>query len=255
MEPNDLVFPDTVLVTGAAGAIGSALCRVLLGRGVKVIGTDREASPSGDEKKLVWVPADLENADDRARIVRAVRERSRGSLGIVHNASFVGDSELEGWVGPFESQSTKTWNRALDVSLTAAFEMTRELSSTLKENPGSSIVHVSSIYASVGPDWSLYSDTSMGNPVAYGVAKAGLEQLTRWLATDLAPNARVNAVSPGGLLRKQHQAFVDRYVSKVPLGRMASEADVVGSVLFLLSNQSAYITGQVITVDGGYTIT
>lgn len=255
MEPSELVFPDAVLVTGAAGAVGTALWRVLLDRGVKVIGTDRDASPLSEIENLVWVMADLENPADRVKIVRAVREESRGSLGIVHNASFVGDSDLLGWIGPLESQSTETWNRALDVSLTAAFEVTRELSSMLRENPGSSIVHVSSIYASKGPDWRLYNHTSMGNPVAYGVAKAGLEQLTRWLATDLAPNVRVNAVSPGGLLRNQPSNFVDRYLDKVPLGRMASEADVVGSVLFLLSNQSAYITGQVITVDGGYTIT
>lgn len=255
MKPSELVFPDAVMVTGAAGAVGSALCRALLERGVKVIGTDRVTSPLGERENLLWVMADLENPDDRAKIVAAVRKGSRGSLGIVHNASFVGDSQLEGWVGPLEAQSTKTWNRALDVSLTAAFEMTRDLSSMLKENPGSSIVHVSSIYASLGPDWLLYDETSMGNPVAYGVAKAGLEQLTRWLATDLAPNVRVNAVSPGGLLRNQPQVFLDRYLGKVPLGRMASEEDAVGAVLFLLSNQSAYITGQVITVDGGYTIT
>lgn len=94
----------------------------------------------------------------------------------------------------------------------------------------------------------------MGNPAAYGVAKAGVEQLTRWLATALAPNARVNAVAPGGLRRGQPQSFVERYQNKVPLRRMGTESDVVDSILFLLSSQSAYVTGQVLVVDGGYSI-
>ena len=92
----------------------------------------------------------------------------------------------------------------------------------------------------------------MGNPAAYGVAKAGMEQLTRWLATSLSPNVRVNAVAPGGLKRDQPQDFVERYEAKVLLGRMGSETDVVDSVLFLLSSQSAYVTGQVLVVDGGF---
>lgn len=252
MEPPNPSFPDLVLVTGAAGAVGSSLCKALFERGVKVIGTDRPGLPYSEVGAQTWVEADLEISADRKKVILAIENLSKGSLGIVHNASFVGDSALEGWIGPLESQSTKTWNRAIEVSLTAAFEMTRELSSKLKENPGSSIVHVSSIYASLGPDWNLYSGTHMGNPAAYGVAKAGLEQLARWLASTLAPNVRVNAVAPGGVFRGQPRKFVDNYVSRVPLGRMATETDLVGAIMFLLSNDSAYITGQVLTVDGGY---
>jgi NAD(P)-dependent dehydrogenase (short-subunit alcohol dehydrogenase family) len=257
MRARPIEFPETVLVTGAAGAVGSALCEALVAHGIFVIATDRQepvSPPASEGGGVTWVHADLEQQEDRHRLVQQVHSLSSGSLGIVHNASFVGSTELDGWVGPLESQSSETWNRALEVSLTAAFSITRDLSERLRGFPGSSIVHVSSIYSSLAPDWSLYEGTGMGNPAAYGVAKAGMEQLTRWLATSLSPNVRVNAVAPGGLKRDQPQDFVERYEAKVPLGRMGSETDVVDSVLFLLSSQSAYITGQVLVVDGGYSV-
>ena len=255
MGVRSVEFPDVVVVTGAAGALGSALCEALVAHDVRVIATDREQSSEPHtpaREGISWIIADLEQVEDRARLVEDIRTGASGSLGIVHNASFVGSSELEGWSGPLMSQSSETWNRALEVSLTAAFSITRDLTDLLSNRPGSAIVHVSSIYSSLAPDWSLYEGTDLGNPAAYGVAKAGVEQLTRWLATSLAPNVRVNAVAPGGLQRGQPQSFVERYETKVPLGRMGTETDVVDSILFLLSSQSTYVTGQVLVVDGGY---
>ena len=244
-------------MTGAAGAVGSRLCDALVSHGISVIATDQSEEPSfssAEAALVTWVQADLEIAGDRDRLVHEVRSLCTGSLGVVHNASFVGTSELSGWSGPLESQTSDTWNRAIEVSLTAPFSLTRDLSDRLCRSPGSAVVHLSSIYSSLAPDWSLYAGTLMGNPAAYGVAKAGVEQLTRWLATCLAPNVRVNAVAPGGLERNQPQNFIDRYIAKVPLGRMGFEVEVVDVVLFLLSSQSSYITGQTIVVDGGYSI-
>ena len=92
----------------------------------------------------------------------------------------------------------------------------------------------------------------MGNPAAYAASKGGLLQLTRWLATTLAPDVRVNAVSPGGIFRGQPQAFVERYTSRTPLGRMASEHDLRGAIAYLASDLSSYVTGQNLAVDGGW---
>ena len=257
MAGEHVTFPELVVVTGAAGVLGTALCDALTARGVAVVATDKhqpDSLPAG-AGQITWLQADLEQAESRAQLVDGIRSLATGSLGIIHNASFVGDSDLEGWVGPLESQSSDTWNRVLEVGLTAAFGITRDLAQELRAKPGSAVVHVSSIYSALGPDWSLYEGTKLGNPAAYGVAKAGSEQLTRWMASSLAPYARVNAVAPGGLKRNQPQEFVERYEAKVPLGRMGNETDVVNSVLFLLSSQSSYITGQVLVVDGGYSIT
>jgi len=257
MDHNAWDFPDVVLVTGASGAVGLKLCEALVTHGISVVATDQSESPRSvmvATNGMTWVNANLEKPEDRQQLVEQVRLASIGSLGIVHNASFVAESHKEGWVGPLEDQSTVLWNRALEVGLTAPFAITRDLLAELKAFPNSSVVHVSSIYSSLGPDWHLYESTAMGNPVAYGVAKAGLEQMTRWMAATLAPEVRVNAVAPGGLLRNQPAEFIKRYEGKVPLGRMGSEKEVADLILFLLSSRASYITGQTIVVDGGYSI-
>ena len=91
----------------------------------------------------------------------------------------------------------------------------------------------------------------MANPAAYGVSKAGLVQLTKYLATSLAPNVRANAISLGGVERGQPKIFKKRYINKTPLRRMATEEDLIGAVAFLASDMSSYVTGQTLTVDGG----
>ena len=92
----------------------------------------------------------------------------------------------------------------------------------------------------------------MSNPAAYGASKGGVIQFTRWLSTTIAPNIRVNAISPGGVYRKQPEVFVQRYEAKTPLDRMASEDDFRGVVAYLASDMSKYMTGQNLFVDGGW---
>lgn len=92
----------------------------------------------------------------------------------------------------------------------------------------------------------------MSNPAAYSASKGGLIQFTRWLATTIAPDIRVNAISPGGIFRNQPEVFVKRYEAKTPLGRMATEDDFRGVVAFLASDMSRYVTGQNLVMDGGW---
>ena len=92
------------------------------------------------------------------------------------------------------------------------------------------------------------------SPAAYAASKGGLIQLTRYLSTYLAPDIRVNAISPGGIYRNQCESFVEKYVAQTPLKRMGTEEDIKGAALFLASELSAYITGQNIIVDGGWSV-
>jgi NAD(P)-dependent dehydrogenase (short-subunit alcohol dehydrogenase family) len=140
----------------------------------------------------------------------------------------------------------------MEVNLTAVFDLSKGLSTLLKESKSGSIVNIASIYGMYGPDWSLYQGTSMSNPAAYAASKGGLIQLTRWLATTVSPEVRVNAVSPGGIFRGQPEEFVKRYEARTPLGRMASEEDFRGAIAYLTSDLSRFVTGQVLNVDGGW---
>jgi NAD(P)-dependent dehydrogenase (short-subunit alcohol dehydrogenase family) len=198
------------------------------------------------------IECDLEVQDQRNQLISEVLASGK-ELGIlVNNAALVGTSDLVGWAVPFEEQSIDTWRRAIEVNLTAVFDLCQGLTPLLNATQNASIINIASIYGLNAPDWSLYEGTSLGNPAAYGVSKGGLIQLTRWLSTTLAPNVRVNAISPGGIFRNQPDEFVKKYSSRTPLNRMATEDDFRGAIAFLATDMSLYVTGQIISVDGGW---
>lgn len=250
----------TFVIVGAAGFVGKAITEELKNFGTTLVLIDKDLATinlwdekvSNDNKsKSEFFQCDLEFSDERKRVFSKVRDTHPKIHGIVNCAAFVGDSNLPGWSVPFCEQSISTWRRAIEVNVTSVFEVCQVLAPSLFRANGSSIVNISSIYGEKGPRWSLYEGTSMGSPAAYGVSKAGLIQLTRWLSTTLAPQIRVNSIVAGGIQRNQPQKFIDRYCRDVPLERMAKEGDLVGPVLFLLSEMSQYITGETLHVDGG----
>ncbi|WMT72551.1 SDR family oxidoreductase [Bradyrhizobium sp. Ash2021] len=251
------------LVTGGAGHIGRAIGHALaeLGASVAVVDLSQSgAEAAADELSRRWPVAaagfacDLEQSEQVRDLPRLVRERF-GRIDIIVNcAAFVGTSGLDGWAVPFEQQSDKTWRRALEVNLTAPFILTQAAAADLKASGHGSVINISSIYGLSGPDWRLYEGTSLGNPAAYAASKGGLIQATRWLSTTLAPHVRVNAIAPGGVFRDTPEPFLGRYTARTPLGRMAREEDFKGAMAYLATDLSAYVTGQCLAVDGGWTV-
>ena len=203
--------------------------------------------------KAVSFACDFEQGDAVKELPRRVREKFGRIDVLVNCAAFVGTSGLEGWAVPFEQQSPETWRRALEVNLTAPFVLVQAAAADLAASGHGSVINISSIYGLAGPDWRLYEGTTMGNPAAYAASKGGLIQMTRWLATTMAPKVRVNAIAPGGVFRDTQEPFLTRYISRTPLARMATEEDFKGAVAYLASDLSAYVTGQCLAVDGGWT--
>jgi NAD(P)-dependent dehydrogenase (short-subunit alcohol dehydrogenase family) len=252
----------TALITGGAGHIGLAAAEALIELGAVVAICDLDAEHCertaaalagcgpGAARSL---PCDLA---DEAALRDAVR-RLIGDTGrldvVVHSAGYVGTTQVPGWAVPFEQQTTDAWRRAMEVNLTAPFVLVQEAREALASAGHGSVVLISSIYGMVGPDQRLYEGTLMANPVGYGVSKGGLLQLTRTLAMLLAPEVRVNAISPGGVWRQQPDSFRERYEARTPLRRMAREEDLKGAVAYLSSDLSAYVTGHNLVVDGGWT--
>ena len=251
------------LVTGAGGHIGGAICESLAELGAEIVILDVEeksgrsvAEQIHDAYKVGTVPLAVDLTDEEeVRAVPAMVVNRFGRMDILVNcAALVGTSELKGWATPFPEQSTDVWRLALETNLTAPFILTQACAEVLSSSGHGSVINVGSIYGMVGSDISLYENTQLGNPAAYAASKGGLLQLTRWLATALAPNVRVNAISPGGVWRNQPKVFHERYVARTPLKRMATEEDLKGAVAYLASDLSAYVTGHNLVVDGGWTI-
>jgi NAD(P)-dependent dehydrogenase (short-subunit alcohol dehydrogenase family) len=250
-----------VLITGGAGYIGQVMAETLAELGASIVLLDRPGAQFGSiqtdlmchwNANCLCIECDLESEEERNSAIQEIKSDGKGLNCLINNAAFGGTTALEGWVTPFETQSLSTWRRALEVNLTAPFHFSQAFTPELRLAKGGNIINVTSIYGELGPDWRLYEGTEMGSPAAYGASKGGLAQLTRWLATTLAPEVRVNAISPGGVFRNQPKVFIQRYESRTPLQRMATEDDFRGVIAYLASDQSAFVSGQIISVDGAW---
>jgi NAD(P)-dependent dehydrogenase (short-subunit alcohol dehydrogenase family) len=250
------------LVTGAAGRVGRCIAETLAELGAAIAVLDKDEEPSAlvasEIGSTFGVPTLGLSVDlvDELRVREAPRNVTAqlGRLDILVNcAAMVGTADLQGWAAPFPEQQSAPWRQALETNLTAPFLLTQASAEALSASGNGAVVNISSIYGLVGPDMRLYEGTRMGNPAAYAASKGGLIQITRWLATALAPRVRVNAISLGGIERNQEEAFRDRYAERTPLRRMATEADVKGAAAYLATDLSRYVTGHNLIVDGGWT--
>lgn len=250
------------VVTGATGHIGREAADSLaeLGATVAVVDLDdgRCDTVARDLRtrrgtQAFAVAADLTDEDATRTVADRVREQAGGIDVLVHLAALVSAEPLPSWTTPFEEQGTDVWRRALEVNLTAVFVLTQACTPALRAGGRGSVITVGSTYGLVGPDWRIYDGTDMGNAAGYAASKGGVVQLTRWLATTLAPDIRVNCLTPGGVARSQPEAFQRAYRARTPLGRMATEEDYKGAVAYLAGDLSNYVTGHNLVVDGGWT--
>ena len=153
------------------------------------------------------------------------------------------------------------WNDDIAVGLTGAFLCAKHYGYKIAQNPnGGSIVNISSDLGLIAPDQRLYAKDGIDNdkqnvkPVTYSVVKTGLIGLTRYLATYWADkNVRCNVVCPGGVKNGQPNDFLKKVNERIPMGRMANADEFQGTLLWMLSDASSYLTGAVIAVDGGRT--
>ena len=147
------------------------------------------------------------------------------------------------------------WQESMKVNATGIFAVSRVFLQTMMARGRGSIINIGSVQGVVAPDFSNYAGTTMTTPPDYHFHKHGMIGLTKYLAATGGPKGvRVNVISPGGFQTESHrEPFISQYCRRVFLGRMAQHDDIKGAVVFLASDASAYVTGQNLIVDGGYT--
>lgn len=249
------------LITGASGHLGKLICNTMAELGSNLIMIDKsgiELDSIAKDLQCKWkievqtYSCDLELDLDRKRMIDVILKNNDELYCLINNAAFVGTSEITGWNEQFDKQSTTTFDRSLHLNLTSVFELSQSLSIIMGKFKGSNIINIGSIYGFLAPDLNLYKNTLINNPAGYSVSKAALIHFTKWLAVILAPKIRVNAISPGGIFRNQDPIFVQKYIDKTPLGRMAIEDDITGALIYLSTCLSNYVTGHNLVIDGGY---
>src|SRR5690349_9568649 len=185
----------TAVVTGGAGPLGRVLSDALASAGARVVVVDLDESACAATANDLHgsghlaLGANLLDPQGLSLVVEAVTDLGACDV-LVNNAAFTGTSGVPGYAVPFEEQTDESFAMALGLNLTAPFSLTRRLAPLLRSRGRGSVINVSSIYGIVGPNLGLYAGTRMGNPAAYAASKGGLAQLTRYLATVLAPEIR-----------------------------------------------------------------
>ncbi len=243
----------TVLVTGGGSGIGKGVATAAVAAGANVMLVGRNAdrlAAAGDEIKsrapdagsVLYEPADVTNEDEVARVVDAATAWTGRLHGVVHCA---GGSET---IGPVTQIDSELWRRTVDLNINGTMYVLKHSAREMVRGGGGSFIGISSIAASNTHRW-------FG---AYGVSKSGIDHLMQLAADELGASwVRVNCIRPG-LIRTELVAPVLEspelsadYASCTPLPRPGEVEDIASAAVFLLSDASSYVTGQVINVDGG----
>lgn len=266
---------DVVVVTGCLGQLGAQFCDALVMHGARVVGLDR-ATPTDAERTFadrggphlsaaspdvfLYVSGDVTDKPSLER-ARDAAERHFGArvFGLVNNAAIDSPPDSDAHeTGPFETYPLENWQRVMGVNATGPFLCCQVFGKSMADQKRGSVVNVGSIYGILSPDQNLYQyrrdrGEVFYKPVAYAASKSSLYNLTRYLAAYWGSRqVRVNAVTFAGVFNNQEAAFLERYLPKVPLGRMAGEQEYSGTIVYLMSPASTYMTGANVVVDGGF---
>jgi NAD(P)-dependent dehydrogenase (short-subunit alcohol dehydrogenase family) len=269
---NDLFRLDgqVAIVTGGLGRLGTQYARALSSAGASVALFDVAAQRSATIEALIdegaRISTHVVDATVRDAVDAAVADVAAtfGPPSILVNNAGLGSSPADAALetGRFEQYPESAWDAMLDSHLKSALVVSQSFIAQFRDArlDAGSIVNVSSTYGMVSPDQAVYDyrrqdGSEFFKPIGYSVAKSGMLNFTRWLAEYCAPfGVRVNTLVPGGVKEAAHApAFVAEYVKRTPLGRMANDDDYNGAIVFLASRASAYMTGAMLVIDGGWT--
>jgi len=236
-----------IIVTGGSGLLGSEIIHQIKKLGAIVINLEINIK-TNDE--LTEIECDITNPKSINNSISLIIEKYGKIDGLVNNAY----PRTSDWGNKFEDINIDSWKSNIDMQLNSIFYLCQIVLEKMKIQQFGSIVNMASIYGLVGPDFSVYENTDMTMPAAYSAIKGGVINFTRYLSSYYGKyNIRINCISPGGIFNNQTDIFVKNYEKKVPMNRMGKPTDISPAVCFMLSDQSSYITGQNLVIDGGWT--
>ena len=248
------------LVTGCTGHLGESISLCLAENGANVYLNGR------NKKKIILLKKKINKRGYKCcpAIFDITKEKQvknffkdKKNFGVIINNAY------DGRTGKFINYSKLNYEKAFKISVLSTANIINESMKSLinssKINGFASIINISSIYANFSPDPNIYKNTNLDNPPYYGVAKSGLQQLTKYAAVNLAKyNIRVNTISPGPFpnnqIKKKYPNFIKKLKKKVPLNRVGSPDELCTAILFLSSKYSSYVTGINLPVDGGWSV-
>lgn len=235
------------IITGSSRGIGRATAILFAQEGAKVvINYVKEKKKAEEVEKIIGkdnclvVPADVATEEGVKKLVRETMKRFGRIDILVNNAGAIGE---RGWKTGIEA-----WHKTLDINLTSAWLMTREVAPVMEGQGNGSVVNLASTVGILG----------VAPILAYSCAKGGLVSMTKAFAKELAPTTRVNAVAPSNVMTDMTKSagpeLIEFFRNDTPLKRIATPEELARAILFLASDDASYITGHTLVVDGGYSL-
>lgn len=242
------------VVTGGSGLYGRQMVEALASAGAEVFTASRRLEANEEyackmrEKGLKVFAGRIDQGDEES-----IKEFLSGITAKGKKADILVNNSVLRTMRSMNDPAEK-FEESMHVNATGLFMITRAFGDHMAENGGGSIINIGSYMGILGPDDTLYRDTEMTGFIPdYFFHKGGINNFTRFTASYYGPkNVRCNVLNLGGFFNGQNETFVKRYNDRTFLKRMANDTDIMGAVVFLASDASAYVTGAAIAVDGGY---
>ena len=248
MDANALLHDKVVVITGGAGLLGRSFCQAVTeSGGVAVVADLKDGVPGASDFRRV----DINDAGSLDELLAGLKRRYGRIDALVNNAY----PRNENYGRKFEEVTRADFCENLALHLGGYFLTSQKFIGFFRGQGHGNIINMGSVYGYLAPRFEIYKGTPMTMPVEYAVIKAGVLQLTKYLASYLGgQNIRVNAISPGGIEDGQPASFQDAYRAFCLSKGMLEGRDVCGALLFLLSDLSAFMNGQNLVVDDGFSL-
>ncbi|WP_418357299.1 oxidoreductase [Shewanella basaltis] len=255
-----LLEKKSILVVGAGGLLGAKLVLAILQQGAKVIATDINVELMCG--RLSSLGVDLENPSLICSELDITKEVSIKSFFSDKNQQIIDGAvncaypRNKTYGKHFFDVSIDSFNENLALHLGSAFLFTQQCAAYFQQRKKPfSLVNISSIYGVIAPKFEIYDNTSMTMPVEYAAIKAAIQHLNKYVVAYVKDSRfRINCVSPGGIFDHQPEVFLEAYNAQTNGAGMLRVDDAIGSILYLLSELSQYVTAQNIIVDDGFSI-
>jgi len=254
-----MLSEKVVVITGGAGLIGQEFVKAVVeNNGVAVIAdVNQEVGEFVKESLSValntsfidFVHMDITEKDSIVNCLEVLHEKYKRVDALVNNAY----PRNKNYGKHFYEVSYEDFVENVGLNLGGYFQTSQQFAAYFEKQGYGNIVNISSIYGVVAPKFQIYNDTSMTVPVEYAAIKSALIHLTKYMAKYFkGKNIRVNALSPGGILDGQPEKFVIAYGKECLNKGMLDKEDVTGTLVYLLSDMSAFVSGQNLVVDDGF---